>query len=48
MYQYEIKCEECDSHFIVATKQDQEPLFCPFCKTSLGDSVEAEDIEEEE
>lgn len=44
MLKTEVICESCDSHHIVVSQDDQEPMYCSFCQAALA---EADDQEEE-
>lgn len=36
MVKTEILCETCDNHYvIVTTSEDQDPIYCPFCQSSI-------------
>lgn len=36
MFQQEIICNECNQHYIVVTKSEEEILYCPFCSVEIG------------
>ena len=35
MNEYQIECEVCESDVIVYNNDDEEPVFCPMCGSSL-------------
>jgi Zn finger protein HypA/HybF involved in hydrogenase expression len=43
MIKNEILCETCDNHYIIITQsEEQDPIYCPFCQTSLAEVSEEE------
>lgn len=42
MYKLEIICESCDHHFILVTKEETNPSFCPFCSNPFTVEEELE------
>lgn len=48
MYKLEIICGGCDTQFIVVTKEEVNPAFCPFCSNPLPEEDELDMGDESE
>lgn len=42
MTQTEIICESCDQHYIILVTNEEEPLYCPFCRVGVEDYEEVD------